>query len=402
MSVTRQSAVRFIVSLGMISLLADVTYEGARSINGPFMATLGAGAAVIGIVSGLGELVGYVLRLISGAAADRTRRYWALTIAGYCVNLLAVPLMAFTHDWIAAACLIVLERAGKAVRTPARDVMLSQASKIIGRGWGFGLHEAMDQLGAFTGPLLVAYVLREQHLYPRAYGVLAVPAVLGIATLLTARLFYPDPSRFEEKPAQTALHDGPFPRTFWLYVIAAGCIAAGIVDFPLIAYHFVQAHITTPAETPVFYSMAMGVEGLAALVFGRLFDRLGVLSLLAGVLLLALSNPLVFLGSFWIALAGMLCWGAGAGAINASLRAEIAELVPTARRGTAYGIFNTVYGLLWFLGSAAAGFLYGRSVLAVVVFAVALQAAAIPFLLAVRTRGAEVPDKHVPPTRGSA
>ncbi|HME09670.1 MAG TPA: MFS transporter [Bryobacteraceae bacterium] len=388
MSVTRQSAVRFIVSLGMISLLADVTYEGARSVNGPFLATLGAGAAVIGMVSGFGELVGYVLRLLSGAAADRSKRYWALTIFGYCVNLLAVPLMAFTHHWVAAAALIVLERAGKAVRTPARDVMLSQASKIIGRGWGFGLHEAMDQLGAFTGPLLVAYVLKESHLYPRAYGVLAIPAVLGITTLLTARFFYPDPSRFEEKNVEAGSSQAGFGRTFWLYVVAAGFIAAGIVDFPLIAYHFVQAHITTVAEAPVFYSAAMGVEALAALVFGRLFDRLGVISLLAGVLLLAASNPLVFLGSFWMALAGMLCWGAGAGAINASLRAEIAELVPAPRRGTAYGIFNTVYGLLWFLGSAGAGFLYGYSVIGVVVFAVALEAAAVPFLLAVRRRRA--------------
>ena len=386
MTVTRQSAVRFIVSLGMISLLADVTYEGARSINGPFLGTLGAGAAVIGIVSGLGELVGYVLRLISGAAADRTKRYWTLTIAGYCVNLLAVPLMAVTHHWIAAAALIVLERAGKAVRTPARDVMLSQASKIIGRGWGFALHEAMDQLGAFTGPLLVAYALRESHVYSRAYGLLAVPAALAIATLLTARFFYPDPSRFEEKTATPDSPDRSFGRTFWLYVTAAGCIAAGIVDFPLIAYHFVQAHITTPAEAPIFYSVAMGVEGLAALVFGRLFDRVGVLSLIGGVLLLAASNPLVFLGTFWVALVGMLCWGAGAGAINASLRAEIAELVPADRRGTAYGIFNTIYGLLWFLGSAAAGFLYGHSITAVVIFAMALEAAAIPFLMAVKRR----------------
>jgi MFS family permease len=380
----RRSAVRFIVSLGVISLLADVTYEGARGINGPFLATLGAGAAVIGIVSGLGELVGYVLRLFSGAAADRTQRYWALTIFGYCINLLAVPLMAFTHHWIAAAALIVLERAGKAVRTPARDVMLSQASQTIGLGWGFGLHEAMDQVGAFSGPLLVAFVLSRSLQYSQAYLVLAIPAVLGIVTVFTARVFYPDPSRFEEQPRTEPPSDGSFSRTFWLYVIAAGCIAAGIVDFPLIGYHLVQTHIATLAEAPVFYSAAMGIEALAALVFGRLFDRVGVVSLIAGVTLLAAANPLVFLGGFRMALAGMLCWGAGAGAINSSLRAEIAQLVPTARRGTAYGVFNTAYGILWFLGSAAAGLLYGQSVLAVVIFTVVLEAAAIPFLLAVR------------------
>ena len=197
MAASRQSAIRFIVALGLISLLADVTYEGARSINGPFLALLGASAAVVGIVSGAGELAGYTLRLFSGAIADRTRAYWTLTIAGYVVNLMAVPLMALSNHWGIAAALIVAERAGKAVRTPARDVMLSQASKMVGRGWGFGLHEFMDQTGAFLGPLLMALVLAKTHRYPAAYMLLGIPAGLALATLFTAMKFYPDPRRFE-------------------------------------------------------------------------------------------------------------------------------------------------------------------------------------------------------------
>lgn len=388
MAVTRKSAIRFIVALGLISLLADVTYEGARGINGPFLATLGASAFAVGVISGAGELAGYVLRLLSGVAVDRTRRYWALTIAGYIVNLLAVPLLALANHWSIAAALIIAERAGKAVRTPARDVMLSQASSEIGRGWGFGLHEAMDQIGAFMGPLLVALVLKQtQGDYSRAYGLLAIPAGLALITLFTARRFYPDPSRFEEVPAAPVATRG-FPRTFWIYLAAAGLIAAGIIDFPLIAYHFQQARITTAAETPVFYATAMGVEALAALVFGKLFDRFGVAVLMAGVLLLAASNPLVFFGSFWIALAGMGVWGAGMAAQQAVLRAEIAELVPAERRGSAYGVFNTAYGVLWFAGSSVAGFLYGRSISAVVLFAVALQLSALVLLLFIRRRRA--------------
>lgn len=91
MPVSRQSAVRFIIALGTISLFADVTYEGARGVNGPFLATLGASAAVVGIASGAGELAGYLLRLAGGVAVDRTRAYWPLTIIGYIINLLAVP-----------------------------------------------------------------------------------------------------------------------------------------------------------------------------------------------------------------------------------------------------------------------------------------------------------------------
>lgn len=387
MAASRQSAIRFIVALGTISLFADVTYEGARSINGPFLATLGAGAAVVGIVSGAGELAGYVLRLFSGIAADRTRAYWALTIAGYIINLLAVPCMALAGHWGAAAALIITERAGKAIRIPARDVMLSQASMIVGRGWGFGLHEFMDQVGAFIGPLFVAAVLASSHQYPRAYALLAIPAGLALATLFTAIRFYPDPSRFEERRSEAPAQGG-YPRAFWIYMIAAALLAAGFVDFPLIAYHFHKISLVTPAEIPIFYSVAMGIEALTALLFGKLFDRMGMPALIAGVLLSAASSPLAFLGSFYAALAGVALWGAGMGAQQSLLRAKVADLVPAERRGAAYGVFNTAYGVLWFAGSSAIGILYERSLVSAVAFATVTQLAAIPLLLTIRRRPA--------------
>jgi MFS family permease len=384
---SRQSAIRFIVALGTISLFADVTYEGARSINGPFLGMLGASAAIIGIVSGAGELAGYLLRLFSGIAADRTRAYWTLTIVGYIINLLAVPCIALAGHWGVAAALIIAERAGKAIRTPARDVMLSQASKIVGRGWGFGLHEFMDQLGAFLGPLLVALVLARTHHYPRAYAMLAIPAALALASLFTAIKFYPDPSRFEE-PEAAGIATSGLPRAFWIYLAAAGLLAAGFVDFPLIAFHFSKTSLATPPEIPVFYSAAMGVEALTALIFGKLFDRIGMPALILGVLFSAASSPLVFFGSFYAALSGMALWGAGMGAQQSLLRAEIADLVPAERRGAAYGIFNTAYGILWFAGSSAIGILYGRSLASAVIFAMAAQLAAVPLLLIVRRRPA--------------
>ncbi len=387
MAATRQAAIRFIVALGAISLFADVTYEGARSINGPFLGMLGASAAVIGIVSGAGELAGYVLRLFSGAAADRTRAYWVLTIVGYIINLLAVPFMALAGHWGVAAALIIAERAGKALRTPARDVMLSQASKIVGRGRGFGLHEFMDQVGAFLGPLFVALALKESHHYPSAYALLAIPAGLALATLFVSIKLYPDPSRFEEHHAGGIATKG-YPRAFWIYMTAAGLLAAGFVDFPLIAFHFQKTSVASPPEIPIFYSAAMGVEALTALAFGKLFDRIGMPALIAGVLLSAASSPLVFFGSFYTALGGMALWGAGMGAQQSLLRAKIADLVPTERRGAAYGIFNTAYGALWFLGSSAIGILYGRSLVSAVAFAVVTQLAAIPLLLMVRRRPA--------------
>jgi MFS family permease len=386
-SVRRESAIRFIVALGTISLLADVTYEGARSINGPFLGTLGAGAAIVGIVSGAGELIGYVLRLAGGVVVDRTRRYWTLTIIGYAVNLVAVPLMAFAQHWTIAAALIIAERAGKGIRTPSRDVMLSQASNLVGRGWGFGLHEFMDQTGAFLGPLLVALVLKETQLYPRAYFILIIPAAFALATLFIARAQYPDPSRFE-RSTTPEMHATGLTRSFWMYVAGAGLIAAGFVDLPLIAFHFRNVNLASPAMVPVLYAVAMGSEALSALVSGRVFDRVGTPVLLAGILFSAASNPLVFFGSFYVAAAGMAAWGAGMGALQATLRARIADLVPAERRGAAYGIFNTAYGVLWFAGSSAIGILYSWSLAAAVAFAITAQVAAIPFLLIARRKPA--------------
>ena len=386
-SVSRETAIRFIITLGTISLLADVTYEGARSVNGPFLGTLGASAAVVGIVSGAGELIGYVLRLAGGVAADKTRRYWAITVIGYTINLLVVPFMALANHWVIAAALIIAERAGKGLRTPARDVMLSQASKIVGRGWGFGLHEFMDQTGAFLGPLFVALVVKETQHYSRAYALLGIPAGLAILALIRAIKLYPDPSRFEEQTTPEVRAAG-LPRAFWIYVSAAGLIAAGFVDLPLIAFHFQKANIVSPPTIPVLYAIAMGVEGLTALLAGKLFDRMGTPVLIAGVLLAAASSPLVFLGSFYAAVAGMAAWGAGIGALQSTMRARISDLVPAERRGAAYGIFNTAYGVLWFAGSSAVGILYGWSLMAAVAFAMIAQLAAIPLLLIARRRHA--------------
>ena len=382
METSRKAAVRFIVALGLISLFADVTYEGARSITGPFLATLGASAFVVGFVAGFGEMVGYALRLVSGYAADKTRSYWMLTIVGYALNLAAVPLLAYANGWMIAAVLIVLERTGKAIRTPSRDVMLSQAAHQVGRGWGFGLHEAMDQTGAFIGPLAVAAVLASSHEYARAFAMLAIPAALAIVTLLTARSVYPTPIHFEKK--STELTSSGLPRVFWIYLIAAGLLAAGFVDFPLIAYHFQKDALASPAMIPIFYAVAMGLEAVTALIFGKLFDRIGITALVFAALLSIGSSPLVFLGGFGAAVAGMALWGLGMGAQQALLRAAIANMVPVERRGSAYGIFNTAYGVLWFAGSAAMGALYGVSRPGLVAFAMAAQACAIPLLLVVK------------------
>jgi MFS family permease len=380
--ISKRAALKFVVLIGIVSLFADATYEGARSITGPYLAILGASGAIVGIVAGLGELIGYGLRLVSGYISDRTGRYWTITLLGFGINLLAVPLLALAGRWEVAALLIVVERMGKGIRTPARDAMLSHATAKMGRGWGFGLHEALDQIGAMLGPLIVAGVLYFKGGYRLGFGILLVPAILALSVLVIARLLYPHPRDFEVHPVK--LENKAFPRVFWIYLAAVALIAAGYVDFPLIAYHFKRGSIVSDDWTPIFYAIAMGVDALSALLFGRLFDRIGISILIVAALISSIFAPLVFFGGFSFALLGMALWGIGMGAQESIMRAAIAGMVSVDRRGSAYGIFNTGYGIFWFLGSALMGILYDTSIQALVAFSIISQLASVPLFLLVR------------------
>jgi Major Facilitator Superfamily len=248
--ISKPTALKFVVLVGIVSLFSDFTYEGARSITGPFLALLGASATAVGVVAGFGELIGYALRLASGYFADKTRQYWAIVFLGYAMNLLAVPLLAFAGHWEMAAVLMVAERMGKAVRTPARDVMLSCASDQIGRGWGFGLHEALDQIGAVLGPLVVAAAFYFNGGYQSGFGLLLIPALIALSVLFIAYRLYPNPHDLES--ASVKIQSKGFPRAFWLYLIAIGGVAAGYADFPLVAFHFKKVATIPDSWIPVF------------------------------------------------------------------------------------------------------------------------------------------------------
>jgi MFS family permease len=385
-------ALRLVLLLGAVSLFADMTYEAARSITGPYLAVLGAGAAAVGVIAGLGELVGYGLRVVSGLLSDRTNRYWTVTIAGYGVNLLAVPAMALAGSWEIAAALIVTERLGKAVRTPARDTILSHATRTMGRGWGFGVHEAMDQVGAVIGPMIVTAVLAWKGSYRYGFAVLAFPALLALVVLVLARITYPQSQLMERprKPAGDTGRDrsssGGLPPVFWLYLGGVSCIALGYADYPLAAFHMKNVGTVADAWIPLVYAGAMGVDALSALLFGRLYDRRGVLALLAAIAVSAWFAPLVFSSRAGALIVGMTLWGIGMGAQESVLRAAVADMFPPGRRATGYGMFNAGFGLAWFAGSALMGLLYERSVTALAVFSVAAQLASLPLLAAVHKR----------------
>jgi MFS family permease len=376
----RRAALGFIVCLGVVSLFADMTYEGAHSAIGPYLEDLGASVFMIGMISGFGEMLAASLRFFSGRIADRTHAYWTLTMFGYAMNVIAVPALAFAGNWKAAAALVIAERTGKALRGPSRDVLLSEATAEVGHGFGFGLHSIMDQTGAVIGPLVIAAgVMRTNH-YGPAFAWMVIPALGTMVALLTARMLYPTQGSSARAITQLTL-----PDVFWPYVVAAGLLACGFIDFTVLAAHF-EKHQFFPKEViPLLYAGAMAVNGLAALLFGKLFDRFGLLVLVFGIAVSILSLPLGFLGGPEAAIASVGCWAIGLGAQDGSLRAGIAQVVSMNKRGSAFGYFNGVWGVMWFLGTAAMSAMYDYSLVALVTFGVVAQfASAILFL---RLRG---------------
>ena len=376
---------RFIVGFGIVSALGDVVYEGARSIIGPYLGSLGATAAVVGLITGAGEAAALVLRLFTGRLSDRTGRPWPQTITGYALTAICVPLIALTGNVAAAGLLYNGERVGKAVRTPARDTMLAHASAELGRGYAFGLHEALDQIGAMTGPLLIAGTLAFGGNYHLAFALLAVPGGLAMLALARLRRAAPDPIAWEPA-AQVAENkrlrlEAGLPKAFWQYAAFSAATMLGFSTWAVLAFHLTSRHLVSAAVVPVLYALvAMGTASITAVVFGRIYDRVGLRGLVVLPPLAATVPLLSFSSTTALYVLGAVVWGAGMGVHDSTMRAAVTDFVPAHRRGAGYGTFTAIYGLAWLAGAALIGLLYEHGVTAVVVFVAIIQACALALL----------------------
>jgi MFS family permease len=363
-----------------VNLFADTTYEGGASINGQYLGSLGASAAAISIIAGGGEFLGYTLRSLSGYVADKTGKYWAITFAGYTINLLAVPAMALTGTWQSAAALVLAERIGRALRKPTVEAMLSYSTGKHGKGWVYAVNTAMDETGATIGPLLMALLLFRGAEFRTGYGWLLISSVLALGALVAARVVFPVPSRLESGGPATA-HAKGFTRAYWLYMTAGTCFAAGLMSFEFVSYHLSSTGAVTRHWIPIFLALSTAGGVVASLVLGKSYDRVGVAAVVIAVVLAASFSPLVFFGGFGLALFGLMLWGIGYATQDTLLKVLIASVLPEGRRNLAFGIFYLGYGGGWLLGSVVTGLLYERSRLAVVVFAVIVQLASVPFFV---------------------
>ncbi len=378
----RDSAIKFIVLMGFVSLFADMTYEGGRSITSPYLAILGASATAVGFIFGFGELLGYALRYVSGYIADKTRKFWTLTIIGYAVNLFAVPLLALAKFWEIAMLFIFAERIGKAIRTPARDAMISYASKRVGRGYSFGLHEALDQIGAVSGPLIVSALLYFKG-YKEAFAVLAFPALVSLIILLYARKNFPKPHLMEvsvdEKNEDKMNKKGTNKNSSKIvkyYMIFVFLSVAGFTSFPIIAYHLKTNNIVSDESIPIMFAGAMLIDAAVAVVFGKIYDRIGFKTLVSVPILTALIPLFALSSNLYLVITGIFMLGTVLGLQETILRAAVADLSPMEYRGRAYGTFNAVYGIAWFIGNTLIGFFYDKTIILIIYYVATLEALA--------------------------
>lgn len=389
----------FIMGFGIVSMLMDIVYEAALSVQGPLLYSVGATAAMVGIVSGIGEATSLAGRLVSGPAADRTGRYWTFAILGYAATGLAVPAMGFVGSVFGVSFLIVLERFGKSLRTPSRDAMLSHAAAKVGRGKGFALHEALDQVGAIAGPLIAAAILQATHnAFGPALGVMIVPGLAAIGVLLFLKRRVPRPELFEqedddaslaaeqaksETASPTAKRAGnqaqplKLPLLFWVYTGFCAIVLAGVGTFGVMSYHMVATGLIATPAIPVIYAIAMAVDGVFALLTGALYDKIGTKALLALPVASALIPFFVYADNAAFVVFGVILWGASLGIQESTMRAAVADMVPGCKRATSYGLFSVFIGVGALVGASTTGMLYAYGQSAIVSYAMALETAAL-------------------------
>lgn len=369
----KRQAWLFLLLIGFIALLSDFTHEGGRSIYGPYLNTLGVSIVLISFIAGLGEFIGQALRIVTGIIADHTKRYWTMMIVGYAVNLLAIPLLMFVtpNIWQVALILILLERVGKGIRAPAKSALVSFTTQEIGYGKAFALQEAMDQIGAFLGPLFVFTILSVQkgsgfQGYQLAFGLLGIFAILTLVVIVIAKLKYPNPDQMETSTLKTPFKSS---KAFVIYLVAVMLLAIGFIDYPILAYHLDHKQLIEAIHIPLLYALAMGIDAIAAVIFGIYYDKKGLKALMLSVGFAMWIAPIFYLvPNIYGIILGIIFWGIAMGAQESILKAVIASLVSKDKRATAYGYFYAAFGFAWFVGSSLMGLLYTVNITWLVMF----------------------------------
>jgi MFS family permease len=384
--VNTKNAYVAILLLGIVSLLGDVVYEGSRGIVTPYLEFLGASAFAIAFFGRFGEFLGYFLRLVSGRLADTTRAYWIFIFLGYGL-IVSIPLLGIVGMWQIAVILVLLERIGKAVRSPSRDAVLSIVSRGVGTGKAFGIHELLDQIGAILGPLIVAGLMfYTSNNYNLTFSLLSLPFIMLLAFLAYTykRIGWKKASEpAEAKPEKAGEKLG---RAFYFYTFAVLLNTVGLIPFELILLKATK--ILEPTNqlwiVPLIYTLIQGVDAPTALFAGFAYDKFKIRVLVLPFILSVVPTFFAMANSdLAMLVVAAAFFGLVLGMQESIYRAAVSGFAPISLRGTAYGVFNTAYGV----GMLASGAVYGLMVeldipyLAVIAYVLVTQAAAVVLLL---------------------
>jgi len=388
LGLSRRTLVVFIL-LGLVSLAADVVYEGARSVSGPFLKEVGSPALGAAAVQA-GELIGYFMRFVGGALAaalGSSTAYWALVFAGYALNAGTLPFLGVlgASSWSIAVTLYLAERVGKGLRAPARDVIIAEVSEGLGRGKGFGIHEVMDQVGAVLGPVMISLILGVYGAtlagYRVAFLALLAPGALSLALLLTAWRLYPQIKAVEAVGRAGGFEFKGLGRAFWLYTTSMSALALGYVAWSVLTYYLKQWSVLSDVEVGFAYALAMAVDAAVALPVGILYDKAGLKSLyiapVAAAVIPALAAFYGRIGAF----AAASLWGLVMGVYETNMRAGVADLVEPGKRAMAYGVFGLAYGLAWTAGAFLLATLFSYSAVLAVAYTTAVEACSLVLLI---------------------
>jgi len=372
--ITRSRALTLILLFGVVSLLADITYEGARSAIPTYLGILGATAAITTFIGGLGDFIAQAPRFLVGILIHITGKYWLFTFIGYALTLIAIPLLGLAGRWELAAALIILDRLGKALRSPARNALFSGVSKRVGHGLGFGIAELLDQIGAIAGPFYMAMALLFGASFSIAFIALFLPSIAALSALYFTYIKYPRGIEIREKPQSLSEGIHKLDKKYWLFITIVTLSTLGLLHIYPMLYRAGELEVAPGWSIPLLYLVAMGIDAIIAIPAGILYDKIGLKILyIIYPSVIAIPLSITIMGATWYGfLIAAIFYGIVIGIHESALRAGVASLTYAETRGLAYGFFSALYGLAILISSIVVAILY-PNFFAITIYATILQ-----------------------------
>ncbi len=349
--------------LGFVSLFMDVSSEMIHGVLPLFVVgTLGASAAVLGLIEGLAEATAQFSKLWSGVLSDRWRSRKGLALFGYGMAAVVKPLFPMAQSVTEVFFARFADRIGKGIRGSPRDAMVADFTPPELRGAAFGLRQSLDTIGAFAGPLIAVVLIGVFLVDLRTVlWVACIPALIAVAVLA----FGIEEPQLAEPVKKKAAFDFATMRNlgspfWWVAALGAAVMLARFSE----AFLVLKAALTgmATAYVPLVMVVMSVVYSLSAYPVGVMSDRIGRGGLLALGLVVLIAADVVLARSTSVAVmfGGIALWGLHMGLTQGILTSLVADTAPAELRGSAFGAFSLVSGVATLLASVVAGIVWDQ------------------------------------------